>query len=152
MKTRMIDRLADWARAGQAAETVIAVKSHVSGALHRPEDAKWLVDQVNSPWIRLVYDYSHFQLRNFDLAQSLKMLLSDTVFIHVKDARGTAQSVEFLLPGEGTIDYIAYFQTLKAAAYRGPVVVEVSGQIHGRPGYDPREAARKSYANSRLRS
>ncbi|MEI9897934.1 MAG: hypothetical protein WDN28_29770 [Chthoniobacter sp.] len=54
--------------------------------------------------------------------------------------------MKFLLPGEGTIDYGAYFQKLQAFGYRGDVVVEVSAMLFKQPAYEPKEAARKSYA------
>lgn len=147
IKGDMVRRLHDWAKVGEAAKTVIAVKPHVGGALHTPEGAKWLVDEVASPWVRLVYDFSHFRLRNFSLADSLKLLIGSSVFIHIKDTRGMADKFEFLLPGEGDIDYVAYFRLLEEARYTGTVVVEVSGQLHGKPGYDPLVAARASYKN-----
>jgi len=147
VKGKMADGLRDWAKVGQSTKTVIAIKPHVGGALHTPEGAKWLVDQVDSPWIRLTYDYSHLQLRNFELEKSLKTLISRTVFIHIKDKRGTADRFQFLLPGDGDIDYGQYFRLLKVSGYRGSIMVEVSGQIHGKPGYDPVKAAKHSYAN-----
>jgi sugar phosphate isomerase/epimerase len=143
IKGEMVKRLRDWA--GEQAKTVIAVKPHVGGALHTPEGAQWLVDKIGSPWIRLVYDFSHFRLRDFSLADSLKLLIGASVFVHIKDTRGTVGKFEFLLPGEGDIDYVAYFKLLDEARYHGTVVVEVSGQIHGKPGYDPIAAAKSSY-------
>ena len=133
------------ARVAEAARTVIAIKAHVGGAVHTPEAALWLWRQADSPWIKLAYDYSHFQLRSFSLEQSLRAMAPQTAFIHVKDSRGDAARVQFLLPGEGDIDYAAYLRLLHEARYAGYVVVEVSGQIHGKPGYDPIAAARKSY-------
>jgi inosose dehydratase len=145
IKGQMVKSLADWARTGETAQTIIAAKAHVSGALHTPADAKWLIDEVGSPWLKLAYDYSHFQLGNFALDDSLKAMIADTVFVHVKDTEGTKERFRFLLPGDGKIDYRRYFELLRQAQYRGPVVVEVSGQIHGQPGYDHAAAAERCY-------
>lgn len=147
IKTKMVAGLKDWAKAARKAKTVIAIKAHVGGALHTPDDAKWLVNEVDSPWIKLAYDFSHFQLRNFDLTKSLQAMIDQSVFIHVKDKTGDVGKFQFLLPGDGDIDYVTYFKLLKQSSYRGGVVVEVSGQIHGKPGYDPVQAAKRSYAN-----
>jgi inosose dehydratase len=150
VKKKMVERLADWARVMADAKVVLAIKAHVGNACRTPEDLVWLLKQVDSPWIKAAYDYSHFQLQALDLAASLKSLLPQTVFIHVKDAQGQAGKFQFLLPGAATgtmqVDYSAYLRQLAAGDYRGDVVVEVSGQIHSQPGYDPLAAARQSYA------
>ena len=78
--------------------------------------------------------------------ETLDALLPHTAFIHVKDALGDATKVQFALPGEGTIDYADYFRRLKASNWAGSVCVEVSGQVFGKPGYDPIAAAKKCYA------
>lgn len=139
--------MADWAKVAEKERMIVAIKPHVSNAMHTPEAARWVIDQVESPWLMLAYDYSHFTLRGIDLAQSLEVMLPRTVFIHVKDAKGEPGKVQFLLPGDGAIDYGSYFALLRKANYRGPIVVEVSGQIHGKPDYDPVAAARRAHAN-----
>lgn len=146
VKDRLAERLRAWAAVAAAGRIVLAVKPHVSNALHTVDGAAWLLRQVDSPALRLAFDYSHFVLRGVPLETALQGLLPQTVFIHVKDARGTPDKVEFLLPGEGNIDYGRYFSLLGQSSYRGPVVVEVSGQISNRPGYDAIAAARRSYA------
>lgn len=147
VREKMAARLKDWARVAEAEKVVIALKPHVAGALHTPEGAVWLMEQLKSSWLRLAYDYSHFELQDIPLKGSLETMLRQTAFIHVKDTTGTAAKFQFLLPGDGRTDYSVYFQQLKAAGYVGPLVVEVSGQIHMKPGYDPIAAARRCYAN-----
>ncbi|MCI0699851.1 MAG: sugar phosphate isomerase/epimerase [Planctomycetia bacterium] len=145
-KEKLAERLGAWAEVGKSAKTVIAIKPHVNNALHTPEGTVWLMKQVNSPWVKLAFDYSHLQLRGFKLADALGTMLPHTAFIHVKDAKGTAEKFEFLLPGEGTTDYAEFAKLLSEAKFAGAVVVEVSAMISNKPGYDAVAAAKKSYA------
>ncbi|MBI5802578.1 MAG: sugar phosphate isomerase/epimerase [Verrucomicrobia bacterium] len=146
VKSQMAARLADWAKAAAAAKITLCIKPHVSGAAHLPEHALWLLDQVKHPAVKLAYDFSHYQLRGVELGKSLDALLPHTAFIHVKDSVGELGKFQFVLPGEGKIDYTDYFRRLKAANWHGSVCVEVSGQVFGKPGYDPIAAAKKSHA------
>lgn len=147
VKEKMAAQLRIWAETATAAKAVIAIKAHVMSAVQNPDRLLWLFRAVNSPAIQLAYDYSHFAAQGLDLDTTLAALIPHTRFIHVKDVRGSADTkVEFLLPGEGTTDYGAYFKKLHAYGYRGDVVVEVSGMIFKQPGYDPRVAAQKSFA------
>jgi len=146
VKDRMVENLRAWAKAAEEAKIVLAIKAHVMNAVQTPERLLWLWKAVSHPAIQLAYDYSHFQVQNLPLDETLAAMLPHTSFIHVKDASGTPEKVKFLLPGEGTIDYGAYFKKLQAFGYRGDVVVEVSAMLFKQPEYDPKEAARKSYA------
>ena len=147
VKNEMVDELGHWAKAAEACQTIVAVKPHVSGAVHAPEPADWLVRQVNSPWIRLAYDYSHYQIGNYDFEKSLDLLLPNSVFVHVKDNLGKNGKVQFALPGEGDIDYPTYFKALMNHKYQGTVMVEVSSQLWRKEGYDPVAAAKASFEN-----
>lgn len=142
----LTERLGAWAEVGQRHQMVIAIKPHVAQALRTTEAAVGLIKAINSPWLRLAFDYSHFELQGVKLAEALSKLLPFTVFVHVKDTQGTADKFDFLLPGQGRTDYAAYAQLLTKGNYAGPVVVEVSSQIFSRAGYDPVEAAKVSYS------
>ncbi len=145
VKAQLVERLGDWATLAKESDATLAVKPHVSNALHTVEDAAWLMKQVNSPALRLAYDPSHFALRGVPPTKSAAALAGDAAFVHLKDAKGTPDKYEFLLPGQGDTDYGSLAQTLVKAGYRGAVVVEVSGMISNKPGYDPVAAARQSF-------
>lgn len=145
LKGVFVERLRDWGTLAAEHKGVIAIKAHVAGALHMPNDASELVQQVGSPGIQLAFDQSHFQLRDVPMDAAWNAMASATRFVHVKDGRGKPGAVQFLLPGEGTIDYVALFRLLKASRYAGPVVVEVSAQLSSKPDYDPIAAAKKSW-------
>jgi inosose dehydratase len=146
-RSEMAERLYGWAEVAQATRTVFAVKPHVGGALHTPQGTRWLLNQVGSPWIKLVYDYSHFHLRGYKLAGTIQALIKDTAIIHVKDSEGEPDNLRFLLPGDGRINCEEYFTLVRNTSYRGTVMVEISAHIHQRPGYDPLAAATRCYGN-----
>lgn len=148
VRTAMVEKLQDWEKVAAEHKTVVAIKAHAFGSLHTPADARWLVQQIASPWIRLVYDYSHFQRQQIGLSESLSAMLPETVFVHIKDNLTIDGKTEFALPGDGRdIDYVAYLKQLRDGGYQGAVVVEVSGQVFNKPGYDPIAAARRCYKN-----
>ncbi len=146
VKQQFVDRLGEWARVMQQAGVKLAIKAHISNAIQRPEQLAWVLAQVNSPWLTAAYDFSHFELQKLDCRDTLKPLADRISFVHVKDAQGVPSKFQFLLPGEGTIDYDGLFQTLAQVGYTGDILVEVSGQIFSKAGYDPIAAAKKSYA------
>ncbi len=147
VRERMAERLHAWAALAEKHKTIIVVKPHVAHALHLPQQALWLMQQVNSPWLKLAYDYSHYALRDLPLAETISALAQHIKFVHVKDARGTAEKFEFLLPGETDLNYVELFRQLAAGGYHGAIVVEVSSQLSRRPDYDWHFAARRSYEN-----
>jgi inosose dehydratase len=146
VKQQFVDRLGDWCEVMASAKVQLAVKCHISNAMQRPEQLRWVLEQVNHPWLTAAYDYSHFELQQLAMADSLEPLAGRISFVHVKDARGSAGMFQFLLPGDGKTDYSKLFAALKAAKYSGDIIVEVSGQLHSKPDYDPLAAARRSYA------
>ncbi len=147
VKERMATRLADWARVAQEKQLRLAVKSHIGSASNTPEKLIWLLDQVKNPALSAIYDFSHFQLLNLDLKGTLDTLLPRSSFLTVKDGRMVNGTPQFLLPGDGTVDYVRYFEILKARQYSGWMLVEISRQLQTQPGFDPVGAARRSYGN-----
>jgi inosose dehydratase len=144
-KDVMAAKLKEWVATAAAERISLAIKPHVRNTMQTPSQAEWLRAQIASPWLRFTYDYSHFSLQGLPLEETLQALVPYTAFVHVKDAGGTAEQPQFQLPGEGSIDYASYLQLLKKHGYRGSVTVEVSAQLHRKPGYDPIDAAQRSY-------
>lgn len=144
-KERIADRIMEWAGVMERRKVVLCVKAHVGAAVDTPEKLLWLYKKVNSPYLKLTYDYSHFQLMGLDPQSTMKQLIPFTRFVHVKDAAGTAANPRFLIPGDGRLDYKEHFRMLKKLGYRGWIVVEVSSQIHSKTDYNPVRTARQCF-------
>ena len=60
-------------------------------------------------------------------------------------SEGIAPDFEFLIPGEGTFDYVDYLKQMQAHGYDGFITAEVSFMVQAREDYDPLAAATLSY-------
>lgn len=144
-KSRMADELHEWARVAEAEDLTIGIKPHAAQAMDTPEKALWMMDQLRSPRIRLVYDYSHMRVAGLPLESTVRQLVPRSAFISIKDATGNPDKFEFLLPGAGDTDYLRYFRLLRDVRYDGFVSVEVSAMVQRQPGYDPVRATELCY-------
>ena len=144
----MADGLAVWAKTLEPLQTMLAMEGHVGNAMDRPEKVLWMLDQVKSPWIGNLFDYSHYKLQGLGVRETLKQLASRTAAHHVKDAVGTPEKFRFLLPGDsGEIDYKEYARTVNEIGYHGALLLEVSAQIFQQPGYDGLANAKHCWNN-----
>lgn len=145
VKDSMAAEMNDWATLAEKGNIIICFKPHADQAIDIPERALWMLRQAPGTHIRIVYDYSHYIVQGLSLEESLRQLLRYTAYIAVKDAAGDRSQHRFLLPGDGQIDYVPYLRLLKQLGYRGFVGVEVTSQIHSKPGYDPVATAKLCY-------
>lgn len=143
------DRLADWLAVAKDARIVLAIKPHRGGAMSRPGEAIWLIQQLgHSPWLRMVYDYSHYAFRDMTLEETVRTALPSTAHVAVKDAVQQGPKVVFVLPGQGgTFDYARLLRLFYDGGYRGDFCCEVSSMVSSQPGYDPAAATQTCYDN-----
>lgn len=144
-KHELAERFGVLASDAERLGVMVGMEPHVGATLHRPEQAIWLLDQIDSPALTVHFDISHFNVQGIPMEEAIAQLAPRSRHTHVKDERGIAPDHEFLIPGEGEMDYPRYLRGMQAAGYDGHIVVEISLMVQRRPGYDPLEAARRSY-------
>ena len=137
VKHEIVEEAGKLARVAADGDTVICFKPHVGDAVNDVERSLWLVRQVGSRFFRCTYDFSHLWLAGQELVPSLQALIPVSPYIHLKDAGRTEGKHEFLLPGDGTTDYVEMFRELGRLDYEGHATVEVSAQIHKLPDFQP---------------
>lgn len=145
VRSQMVDRIGEWIRIAESGKTVICFKPHVGSAVNGIARSLWLMGQLDSPWFRCTYDYSHLWLAGDELVPSLKALLPACSYIHLKDATREGGRPRFLLPGDGTTDYAQLFRQAAGLGFRGFATVEVSAQLHRADGYEPIAVTRACY-------
>jgi sugar phosphate isomerase/epimerase len=145
VKCELVERFGLLSEYADTIGVVVAAEPHVHAALHLPDQALWLVDQIRSPGFRIHFDISHFNVQGLDMDQVVAQLAPVSAHTHVKDERGVEPDFEFLIPGEGDMDYVRYLRAMANAAYEGHITVEISQRVQRRTGYDPFVAAARSY-------
>src|SRR5918995_1336702 len=144
-KGMLADRFGELAEYAQEAGVMIGMEPHVGAALHRPDQVLWLMEQIDSPGLTIHFDISHFNVQGMPMEPVIEQLAPHSAHTHVKDERGLAPDHEFLIPGEGEMDYVRYLKAMERAGYAGHIVVEISLMVQQRPDYDALEAATQSY-------
>jgi sugar phosphate isomerase/epimerase len=145
VKGPLVDRFGQLAAHARRAGVMIGMEPHIGAALRHPEQALWLLDRVSSPALTIHFDISHFNVQGMDTETVVAQLAPHSAHTHVKDERGLAPDHEFLIPGEGEMDYPRYLRAMARAGYTGHIVVEISIMVQRRPNYDPLAAATRSY-------
>jgi sugar phosphate isomerase/epimerase len=145
VKDVLVERFGALAAHAERAGVAVAVETHVGQALALPEQVLWILQQVNSPALTVLFDISHFNIRGIDIDEVVAQLAPHSLHTQVKDERGVAPNHEFLIPGEGEMDYVRYLQAMARADYNGYVTTEISVMVQRRPDYDPLAAATQSY-------
>jgi sugar phosphate isomerase/epimerase len=144
-KHLLAERFGQLATYAAARGVTVHLEPHVSAAACRAEHALWLLDQVGSDAFRISLDISHFEVQGIDYHKVVPALAPVAGAVEVKDERGVYPNFDFLIPGEGEMDYSGFLRALADAGYDGSVSVEVSKFRQIKPGYDPLAAAETSY-------
>lgn len=145
VKETLVELYGEAASYAASIGVIVGAEPHVGTALHRPDDVIWLVGQVNSPALKVHFDISHFNVQGLDMDAVCAQLAPLSVHTHVKDERGSAPNHEFLIPGEGEMDYVRYLRAMERADYQEHITVEISLMVQRRPDFDPLAAATQSY-------
>jgi len=88
VKGMLVDRFGELAQHAQRAGVLIGMEPHVGAALHRPEQALWLLEQVRSPGLTIHFDISHFNVQGLAMEPVIAQLAPHSAHTHVKDESG----------------------------------------------------------------
>ena len=146
VKGMLVDRVGALVEYAAARRVVIAMAPHYRSAITRPDQMLWLIHQVDSPFLKVNFDISHFVVHGYGVAEAVELMAPVIQHAHVRDARGVVPNFEFLVPGEGEIDYVVYLRALQEHGYDKFLTAEVSLMVQERPNYDALAAMKQSYS------
>jgi len=145
-KAQLVERTQELAEYAQTRGVTIAMEPHVGSIVDTPQKMVELIQLVGLPNVKVNFDISHFNVMGFSIEESVSTMAPHAVHTHVKDETGRAPNHQFLIPGEGIFDYVAYLHAMQRYGYTGYISAEVSVMVQRRPNYDPLLAASQTYA------
>jgi L-ribulose-5-phosphate 3-epimerase len=81
------------------------------------------VKDFNSPWLQIYPDIGNLTAMGQDVEKQLKNYGSHVLAVHVKDTKpGVVRNIPF---GEGSVDFISAFDTLREIDFYGPMLLEM---------------------------
>lgn len=133
----------EWSESRGVRYSLEPVENHV---VFGTEDMlRLLTDLEARQWHLYVnYDPSHLILFGDDLAEAVRRLADRIIYVHLKDAEGTASEFTFPPLGRGKVDFAAIVQALGEIGYDGYLSVEYEGPFFGGFTDDAETIARES--------
>ncbi len=145
LKQLLVERTAELVEYAQSRGATVAMEPHVGAIIDTPDKMIELLELVGSPNLKVNFDISHFDIVGMTIEETVSVLAPHSVHAHVKDQRGHFPDFEFLIPGEGNFDFVAYLHAMQTHGYDGFITAEVSMMVQGRKDYNPFLASDFSY-------
>lgn len=118
--------ISPWLAVARACGVVILSENLLFGPDRDPRVIAELVSQVGSEWFGWCYDVGHANCFGYR-PEVLEQCAVTPLSLHIQDNHGGAQD-EHLIPGEGTVDWMAFTDTLGKIGYSGDCVLEAHHQ------------------------
>jgi sugar phosphate isomerase/epimerase len=145
LKNLIVDRVGETVALSAERDVVVALEPHSGQAIDTPQRMLWVIEQVGSPFCRINFDISHFDVYGVPTAESVPLMAPYSEHTHIKDERGRFPNHEFLIPGEGDFDYVEYLRLMHRHGYDGHISAEISLMVQRRPNYDAVAAMEQTY-------
>lgn len=112
------------ARRAERRGVTIVLKPH-GGIAGTGEDLGLIVERLGSPAVRVCYDPGNVVYYEGVRPETDLPVVADLVrAVCIKDHRGGQAVVDFPTPGDGDIDHVAIFRTLRTTGFHGPCLIE----------------------------
>jgi inosose dehydratase len=136
----------------------MAYHHHMGSMIESEDDVNWLME-FSGTEVNLCFDTGHLLFGGGDISRTMDRWMDRVHHVHfkdirpeiVKDVRENSRSFleaviagAFTVPGDGCIDFLSVAKKLKAADYKGWIVVEAEQDPAKAPPY---EYSQKGYQN-----
>ena len=109
----------------------IGIEAVVGHVFHSHLDFKMIWKKMNDENIWVNYDPSHYEAQKINIDDTIALLGSKIIHVHMKDAMGKFPYFQFPPLGKGNIDFAKIIKKLDEIGYNGVLSAEYEAQIFG---------------------
>ena len=92
-KDFLAERVGELVDYGASQGVTIAMEPHIGAIIDTPEKVLELLKIVNSPYLKVNFDISHFEIIGMPTEETVSALVPVSAHTHVKDQRGIAHQI-----------------------------------------------------------
>ena len=170
-KLLLLERVGELTDYAGRSGVVFGLEVHANTAVSTPDRVDEVLGHFGSPFLRLDYDGSHFEVQRIPMDEVIPRVLPWTVTVDVKDQRvrfadepeppgwriegngsdttrtpdGRPVEYQWVVGGEGDFELARFVRSMREHGWKGAVCYEVSVHVQRRPGYDALAAAQRTY-------
>lgn len=167
----LIERVGELTEYARSRGVIFGLEVHAATAVSTPARVDEVLGAVDSPFCKLDYDGSHFEVQCIPMEEVIPRVLPWTVTVDIKDQRvrladrpepegwripgngsgrtatpdGRPVEYQWVLGGEGGFALPGFLRLMQAAGWRGAICYETSVHAQQRPDYDGLAAAAQTY-------
>lgn len=97
----LVERTFELVDYAKSKDVIIGIEPHVGMMIDTPEKILRFIELIDSPFLRINLDISHFHVMGFSIKDTVSLLAPYTVNTHVKDQIGHIPNFEFLILEKG---------------------------------------------------
>ncbi len=116
---KILAPLAEKAAVTLVLEALNTKVDHPGYFLTHTEDAVKVVEQVGSPYVKILYDVYHMQIMEGNLINTIERYIDLIGYVHIADVPGRHE------PGTGEINFVNVLGKLKSLNYKGVIGFEL---------------------------
>jgi len=109
----------------------IGIEAIVGHVFHSHLDFESLWNTLGDENIWVNYDPSHYEAQKINLEDTIALLGSKIIHVHMKDAMGKFPYFQFPPLGKGNINFRRIIKQLKEIGYNGVLSAEYEAQVYG---------------------
>jgi len=124
-KREALRRMGELTRMAEEAKIILA-HENCSGWGARPETCRELIETINSPYLKVLYDTGNPPVEGFDAHEFYQAVKNHIAYVHIKDAflKEPSGKVTFTFPAEGDGRVNKVLKNLFLSGYDGFVSIE----------------------------